>query len=161
MGVFATKNIKKGELIGVWGGIVYSAEEVESIAVKNSFFSTHTVSVYDGFYLGPISKAKNQVDDAELFNHCCNPNIGIFGQIILVARKNIKKNEELFFDYDTTETSAEGSFICKCGYRKCRSKIDGSAWKNDDFVRTNFDYLSTYIQKRISKKRLARIFGKK
>jgi SET domain-containing protein len=146
-GVFAAKNIQKDELVALWGGLVYSANEVDKLSKRYPHFSTHTVSVFDNFYLGPI-KTKG-FDDTEFFNHSCEPNIGVKGQIVVVARQNIKRGEELCFDYDTTETCDEGWFYCNCKSKSCRKKIDGSAWKDRNFIKKNKDYISWYILEKI------------
>lgn len=146
-GIFAAKEIKKNELISLWGGMVYSAKEIDKLSKNYPHFSTHTVSIYKDFYLGPVTM--NGLDDAEIFNHSCDPNIGIKGQIVLVARRKIQKGEELCFDYDTTETSSEGWFICKCNTKSCRKKIDGSSWKDKKFIKKNWEFLSWYIQEKI------------
>jgi SET domain-containing protein len=149
-GIFAKKDIKKNEVVSLWGGIIYSAKEVDSLSRKHPHFSTHTVSVYDGFYLGPVNP--NGLDDSEFFNHSCEPNVGVKGQIAIVSRRNIKKGEELYFDYDTTETTSEGWFYCKCGSKNCRKKIDGTAWKNRNFLKKNKDFLSWYIKEKVNRK---------
>lgn len=146
--VFASGNIKKGELIALWGGVIYSAKDVKNLSKKYPHFATHTVSVFKGYYLGPVN-TDDKFDDAEFFNHSCDPNIGIKGQIILVARRDIKKNEELCFDYDTTESTSIGSFKCNCGTKYCRKLINGTAWKDKVFVKRNKGYLSWYIEELI------------
>ena len=147
-GVFAKADIQKNEIVALWGGIIYSAKEVSNLSKKFKHFSTHTVSISEGFYLGPIKM--RGYDDAEMFNHSCDPNTGIKGQIVVVARRFVKKGEELCFDYDTTETSAEGWFYCKCRSKNCRGKIDGSGWKNIEFRKKNQGFLSWYIQEKIN-----------
>lgn len=145
-GVFALAPFEAGELVAVWGGKVYSAEEVERLADIFPHFATHTYSVYDGYYFG--SENLFELDDAELFNHSCEPNVGVQGQIVVVARRPIATGEELVFDYDTTETSAE-PFACRCRSARCRGTIEGAAWRDADFVRENWNYLSWYIQEKI------------
>ena len=135
--------------MAVWGGKIYTSAEVNQLSTVFSQFSTHTVSVFPGYYLG--SENLFEFDDAELFNHSCNANIGVKGQIILVARREIKSGEELTFDYDTTEMAAD-PFQCQCGSDQCRKIIDGSAWNDPQFVKDNKEYLSWYILDRIDKK---------
>jgi SET domain-containing protein len=148
-GVFTLKKITMGDLIAVWGGVVYSGAEVDKLAIKFPIFNKSPVSVFEGFYLGPLKKDK--LDDAERFNHSCDPNAGVKGQIILVARRNIKAGEEICFDYDTTEIESV-PFNCKCGSNKCRKTIDGSGWKDADFCKKNKPYLSWYILEKLRKK---------
>lgn len=153
LGVFAKENIKRNEIIAIWGGIVYSTKEIDLLSEKYPHFATHTVSIYDDFYLGPIHPTDG-LDDTEYFNHSCLPNAGVKGQIVIVARRNIQSGEEICFDYDTTETNSEGSFECKCGTKECRHTIDGSAWKDPDFQKKNSGYLSWYIQEKIHSTKL-------
>jgi SET domain-containing protein len=142
-GVFAADAFEEGEMVAIWGGKIYSSDEIETLSRVFPHFQTHTVSVCPGYYLG--TENLFEFDDAEFFNHSCEANIGIKGQIILVARKTIKAGEELTFDYDTTEILAE-PFHCFCGKRTCRGIIDGTGWKNDGFIKNNLPYLSWYIQ---------------
>jgi uncharacterized protein len=142
-GVFAAEPFEAGELVAVWGGKIYTAEEVTRLAQIFPHFNTHTVSVCKGYFLG--SENLFEMDDAEFFNHSCDANVGIRGQIILVARRPIAAGEELTFDYDTTEVEAQ-PFVCRCRSPLCRGTIDGSAWRDPAFVARNREYLSWYIQ---------------
>lgn len=142
-GIFAAADLSAGELVAVWGGKIYTAAEVERLAELFPHFDTHTVSVGPGYYLG--SENLFEFDDAELFNHSCEPNVGVRGQILVVARRAIQAGEELTFDYDTTEVAAT-PFTCRCGTPSCRGTIDGSAWRSPDFVRRNRPYLSLYLR---------------
>lgn len=145
-GIFAKNPISKGEMIALWGGIVYSKQETEKIGKLHPHFLTHPVSIYDGYYLGPVGTG--EMDDAEFFNHACEPNAGVKGQIILIARKDISKDEEITFDYETTEINGQ-SFECECGSENCRKIIDGNAWKDCAFQKNNTGYLSWYIEEKI------------
>ena len=154
-GVFATEIITSGEIIALWGGIVYSSAEVTRLARKYPHFETHTVSIHQDFYLGPIIPAKAPLDDTEMMNHSCEPNAGIKGQIAVVARRVIRRGEEVCFDYDTTEISAV-PFLCQCGTPSCRRRIDGSAWKDKSFRAKHLGYFSWYIQELIRQERTAK-----
>lgn len=149
-GIFATESIEKGELVIVWGGAIYTASEVKEISEKYPHFLTHPVSVYEGYYLG--STSKNRMDDVEYCNHSCDPNVGVKGQILLVARKKILIGEEICFDYETTEIVGE-EFECNCGAENCRKKITGNAWMDSDFQKKNAGYFSWYIDEKIQKRK--------
>ena len=145
-GVFADQDIKKGALVAVWGGIIYLDAEIKEISKKYSHFLTHPVSVCEGFFIGPINFV--DLDDVEYINHSCDPNIGVKGQIILLARRDISPNEEICFDYETTEMNAE-EFACDCGAKNCRKQITGNAWRDPEFQKNNAGYFSWYIEEKI------------
>lgn len=145
-GVFAKESFEEGDIVAIWGGKIYTSKEVESISKSFPHFLTHTVSVCPGYYLG--SENLFEFDDCEYFNHSCEANVGVKGQIVLVSRKKISVGEELTFDYDTTEMFSE-PFHCNCGQKLCRGIIDGTGWKDDAFLERNQRYLSWYIQDKI------------
>ncbi len=146
-GVFAKQSIKKGELIAIWGGYILTAKEVDSTP-KKFLDLGYPVQVYKGFFLGP--KNEKDIDEAEMFNHSCDSNAGVKGQNILAARRNIKADEEVCFDYETTDS--EGlKFICQCGLKKCRKKITGKSWKDPKFQKANKGYFSWYLEEKIKK----------
>lgn len=145
-GVFAGRAFEQGELVAVWGGKIYTADEVERMATIFPRFASHTVSMCDGYYLG--SEDLFELDDSELFNHSCKANVGVQGQVVVVARRPIDAGEELTFDYDTTETSAE-PFDCRCGTAVCRGAIEGAGWRDAEFVRQNWPYLAWHVQQAV------------
>jgi len=63
-------------------------------------------------------------------NHSCNPNmIYDISKKAFFAIRDISKDEELTYDYDTTETdmiSTNESFFCKCDSSNCKIEIRGS-----------------------------------
>ena len=143
MGVFAETTFEKGALISLWGGKIYTEAEIDALSKTHPEFATHPVSVYPGFFLG--STETGSLDEAELFNHSCDPNAGIRGQVVLVARRLIETGEEITFDYDTTEVDSI-PFDCNCGTSECRGIIEGTAWKDPEWRRRNAGYLSLYLQ---------------
>lgn len=146
-GVMAVKNIKKDELVAVWGGWVMTFKEYQKLpkVIKNF---EYPVQIYPGFFIGP--KKQSELDDAEMFNHSCDANAGVKGQNVLIARRDIKKGEEVCFDYETTDT--EGlDYICKCGAKDCRKNITGQSWKNPLFQKKYAGFFSWYIQEKINR----------
>ena len=67
-------------------------------------------------------------------NHSCNPNCGINGNFEMVALKNIKAGEELFWDYSTSMLERHWTMRCACGEKNCRKII------------TDFDLLPQKLQ---------------
>ena len=147
-GVFAIDYIAKGELVALWGGVVYSAAEIEAIGVTFPHFLTHPYQISEGMFLG--STSLSAIDDAERFNHGCEPNVGVKGQIVVLARRAMLPGEELLFEYETTDI-APAPFDCHCGSEQCRGRIDGSAWRSDVFQKEHSEWLSWNVSQQIAR----------
>lgn len=152
-GVFAVADIAPGELVCVWGGLVVTAAELKAMRSANSLADDGCIAVHDGFWLSSVPGAG--VDSTELFNHSCDANAGIKGQIVLVARRAIPEGGEVTFDYETAEVELP-PFACRCGSAQCRGTIDGSAWTDAAFVERYEGYLSWYIEQMVNARRLGR-----
>lgn len=152
IGVFANTDISRGDWVALWGGKIYSHEEIDALAENYPNFASHPVSVFEGYSLASTSLTR--IDDAERFNHSCSPNIGIRGQIVVVARRRIQAGEELCFDYGTSETGFE-PFSCQCGSKDCRDLIDGTAWTDPAFQRRHRGWFSWYLAEAIRRQKLA------
>ena len=71
---------------------------------------------------------------ARLINHSCNPNCEVFGtglKIWVYAMKNIKKGDELSYDYGFSFDEDYKKFPCRCGSNNCVGFIvrEGSRWR--------------------------------
>lgn len=146
LGVFAGQWLDAGELVAIWGGKIYSHADIEQLASCNPSLLIHPLMVADGFYIGP-SDATNAPEAADYFNHSCDPNAGVKGQIVLIARRAIAAGEEICFDYETTER--EGSvgmgFDCHCGTSACRGHIEGLSWHEPAFQQRNHGFMSWHL----------------
>ncbi len=65
-------------------------------------------------------------------NHSCNPNTIVkivrssnVPYIKIIARKNIKKGEELTFDYASLEYDTVAHSVCRCNAKNCRGIMHG------------------------------------
>lgn len=116
-GVFTKRNLIKGEKIIKFAGKIFRRNELPS---PYDLVDDHYVQIGRNLYMGPSGK----LDD--FFNHSCNPNSGlrINNKIVwLIAIKNIKKGEEIFWDYSTTMNEDDWELNCKCKSKNCRKKI--------------------------------------
>ncbi len=149
LGIFAEKEIVKDEIIAIWGGKIYSQEDLEQLSVFNPSLLIHPLSIAEGFYMGPTDPSRPP-EPSDYFNHSCEPNAGVKGQIILVARTLIVPDEEICFDYETTEnqSSIGMGFTCHCGHSSCKHEINGIRWNKVDFHKKNREYISWYLQKK-------------
>jgi SET domain-containing protein len=82
-------------------------------------------------------------------NHSCEPNVGILGQIIFVAMRNIDSGEELTIDYAMFGANKK-PMQCNCRFSNCRGLITASDWKIKKLQVKYRGYFSSYIQLKIN-----------
>ena len=82
-------------------------------------------------------------------NHSCEPNLGLQGQIVYVALRDIGVDEELTFDYAMNEDDPNEIMKCQCGAKSCRKVITGVDWKKPEIQSRYNGYFSWFIQRRI------------
>ncbi|MEM3091465.1 MAG: SET domain-containing protein [Candidatus Pacearchaeota archaeon] len=115
--VFANKNFKKGEEIIEFKGKIFTYEQLPE---SYNEVEDHYVQIDKNLYMGP----SGNLDD--FFNHSCNPNSGLKiegKRVILIAIENIKKGEEITWDYSTTMDENDWEMDCMCQSKKCRKKV--------------------------------------
>jgi SET domain-containing protein len=128
-GVYATRNIKKGERVTEYlGERITHAEADRRYNLKDQddghtfLFIASNRTVIDGSVGG---------NDARYINHRCEPNCEsvIDGkQVFVEAIRDIKKGDELGYDYQLTWESDDdpddlANYACLCGSKKCRGTM--------------------------------------
>lgn len=147
-GVFAARPIRKDEVIAVWGGYIITQREFDRLRRKRfKNIDDYATKVADGFYL--VSCRQGGLEDDDFFNHSCEPNAGIKGQIMMVAMRPIAAGEEVTYDYAMTDAGFDYSFRCQCGARPCRKVITTSDWKKPALQKKYKGYFSWYIEEKI------------
>lgn len=148
--VFAKKLIKKNELISVFGGYIIKGKDYRKL-MKKGFgrIAGYSIQVSKDFHLATLNP--KDLDGSDFFNHSCNPNTGIKGQILLVAIRDIQPGEEITFDYAMTDCDPDDYFKCNCGAKNCRKVITGNDWKKAELQKKYKGYFSWYIQEKINK----------
>ena len=144
-GLFAKAKIAEHEVIAAFGGKVFTLEEALKLSKEDQ---GHLIQIHDDLFLGLVDFKELEEDD--FINHSCDPNAGVVGQIILVAMREIQPDEEITFDYATTDTQLPG-FRCNCGSENCRGWIKGNDWRNPILQRKYRGYFSSYIQTKIDR----------
>ena len=147
-GVYAQERVSTGELLVVWGG---SVVDFETLVMLPAIKQIRSVQVEDDRYL--VSHSAN--DPADYFNHCCDPNAGLSGQIALVAMREIEPGEEVCFDYAMTDASPYDEFECECGLAVCRQRITGNDWMNPELQERYAGFFSPYLQRRVDRLKAA------
>lgn len=143
-GIFASEEIKANELLAILGGCVMSAsEEIGDWALQ----------VDENMVIGTPPEEDVEKDSFNYFNHSCNPNAGIKGQIMLVAMKNILTGTEVTFDYAMVLHPSVGcspyKMKCSCGATNCRKMITDEDWRLPELQSRYNGYFSFYLQEKI------------
>jgi len=149
-GVFATAPISKNERVAIFGGDIMFIEEIDRLPED---LQDYPMQIEERFVLG--SRTAKAPEETDFFNHSCDPNLGIRGQIFLVAMRDIQVGEELCFDYAMAVSVSVGSDIvfemdCQCGTRFCRKKITETDWLLPDLQKRYDGFFSQYLQEIIN-----------
>jgi len=129
-GLYANSNINKGTKIIEYKGKIITVKQSEN----NQKFDNRKA-----IYLFNINKRFDLDGDfkfnvARLINHSCDPNCEVFGsgmKVWVYAMRNIKKGEELSYDYGFSFDKDYKQYPCKCGSSRCVGYIvrEGSRWR--------------------------------
>ena len=139
LGLFADKNFKKEDVVLRFKADIVDAKHASPEAVRidtNKFLDTK--------WLVPES----------FINHSCSPSTTIdVKKYQYIAIKNIRKNEEITFNYLTTDydmKKSEESFKCECGSRACHGQLKGFKYLTHTQKLKLKPYLTPYILKKFN-----------
>ena len=144
-GLFSTDTIKKGEIVVVKGGYVLTKNRRDEIGKE---LGPSEIQITENLFIGPTTEDEREGGMMHL-NHSCEPNLGLQGQIVYVALRDIAVDEELTFDYAMTDDDPSEIMKCQCGAESCRRVITGVDWKKPEIQRKYDGYFSWFIQRRI------------
>ncbi|MDO8625228.1 MAG: SET domain-containing protein [Candidatus Diapherotrites archaeon] len=125
-GVFATADIKRGERICLMRG------ERMTIPVLKRKYARGTERINDPLQIGDALYL--DLDEPYVFiNHSCAPNATMIGVSTLVALRNIRRGEEITYDYSLTTWGNDAAWgkrwagvwwmRCRCGKKNCRGVV--------------------------------------
>jgi uncharacterized protein len=143
-GLFAREPIAQGEMVAIKGGYIFNAATLPEV---ESSLGPAQITIAEGLFIGPL--AQTEREGAMIFsNHSCDPNIGVQGQIVFVAMRDIQPGEELTHDWATTDDDTY-EMSCTCGARHCRGTITGQDWRRKDLQQKYHGYIAWYLQRKI------------
>lgn len=128
-GVFAARDIAKGETLIEYVGEIISAQEAEDRHPHDPNDPNHT------FYFqvddDKVIDALHGGNSARWINHCCTPNCKpevIDGRVFIKAKKDIPVGTELNYDYglvidEPITKKLKSEYPCWCGSPKCRGTL--------------------------------------
>ena len=129
-GLYAAKNIKSGKLVINYKGKLITKKETDTNPKFDNDKAIYLFNLNNRYDLDGDFK----YNDARLINHSCNPNCEVEGKglkLWITAIRDIKKGEELSYDYGFGYDEDYKQFVCKCGAKNCVGYIvrEGSRWR--------------------------------
>ena len=145
LGLFATANIAKDEIVAVKGGHIVDRKTLrEKITPR---LGPAEIQIDDDLFIAPVADEERELSMLYL-NHSCNANLGVRGEITFVAMRDIRSSEELTHDWATTDDD-DYSIECKCGAPNCRKVLTGKDWQRPELQRRYAGYFSAYLARKI------------
>lgn len=146
-GLFAKEPVAEDEIVCVKGG--HMMDTAEFLALP-AIVRQHAMQVESNLFLGPKTEAEIPANSMYL-NHSCEPNVGIRGQVVFVALRDIAAAEQLVVDYAMMYTDAKAfvSFQCECGSALCRGRITASDWKSADLQQRYRGRFADFIERNL------------
>lgn len=138
LGLFAKTDIKKGEKVIEYKGRKFTHKQVEEDDRFDNSKAIYLFTLNERYVLDGDTKTNT----AKYINHSCDPNCEvdiIKGKIWIIAIKDIKKGDELSYDYGFGYDTDFRQFPCKCGSKNCCGYIvrDDQRWRiNRKYAKT-------------------------
>jgi SET domain-containing protein len=145
-GQFALEDIPKDTVLIKWRGRYVNDEDLQKIPEDEL---NYTLQVDDNKH--QIAFVFGVREPADYTNHSCTPNAGFLGSEQLRAMKDIKKGDEITFDYAMCEDSSQMDIHCECGTELCRTYVRDKDWMRKDLQERYGDYFSAYLLEKIKK----------
>ncbi len=144
-GLFALEAIAKGEIVCVKGGHIFNRA---TLAAVQPALGPAEIPIAEDLFIGPLTEEERE--GSMLFiNHSCEPNLGVQGQIVFVALRDIQAGEELTHDWATTDDD-DYEMLCHCGSANCRGQITGQDWRREELQQKYAGFFSWYLAEKIS-----------
>lgn len=147
-GLFAREPIAKGEIVCVKGGYVFDRRRLVELQAD---LGPAEIQIAEDLFIGPV-RAQEREGGMIFSNHSCEPNIGVQGQIVFVAMRDVAAGEELTHDWAMTDDDSY-EMACACGAPTCRRVITGQDWRKPELQRRYGAYMSWYLLRKIRSER--------
>lgn len=146
-GLRAIEPITRGDIVAVKGGHIVTTRELSELSELPDPLPNSDIQIADGLHIAALIPAEYEA--VMLFpNHSCEPNVGLGGNVVFVARRDIATGEELTTDYALFD-DYDGRMECNCGTASCRGTVDGRDWRRPELQQKYRGYFSWYLQRRI------------
>jgi hypothetical protein len=145
-GLFAVEAVAEGEVVCVKGGYIFNRERLGSMP---EWYRAAEIQIAEDLFIGPMLEGERE--GSMIFsNHSCEPNMGVRGQIVFVAMRDIEAGEELTHDWAMTDDD-DYTAECNCGSATCRKILTGKDWQRRDLQEKYKGFISWYLEEKISR----------
>jgi SET domain-containing protein len=143
-GLFAAEPFAAGEVVCVKGGYVFDRGTLKSMP---GWYRSAEIQVAEDLFIGPLAEGERE-GSMVFSNHSCDPNVGVRGQIVFVAMREVSADEELTHDWATTDDD-DYELDCTCGAAVCRQTITGRDWRRPELQAKYRGFFSSYLEEKI------------
>jgi uncharacterized protein len=146
VGVFAARDLKKGEVIaeGIhekdYKTLVPWAEFESYDPTLRQRVLDYCIGTPAGF-IPPDDFDFNALSIAWYFNHSCDPNLGFNDKGDFTAIVDVPIGQELTYDYGCSDSNPAFLLNCSCGTTRCRHKVTGNDWRDPGFRASHIQYM--------------------
>lgn len=144
-GLFAWEPIPAGHVVAIKGGHIVDADALEQLPAP---LANSEIQIAPGLFL--VACEHQEYERVMLFlNHSCEPNVGLRGNVVFVAMRDVEAGEELTTDYALFD-DADAEMACNCRTVSCRGTITGHDWRRPELQERYRGYFSTYLEDAIA-----------
>jgi uncharacterized protein len=124
-GLFARQAIERGEVVAVKGGHIVDTDTMLALPMH---LRDTDIQLAPGLHL--VALDDDEYEGVMLYiNHSCEPNVGVAGNVVLAAMRDVDAGEELTVDYALFDR-LRPPMTCRCGSPACRGLVTGDDWRD-------------------------------
>jgi SET domain-containing protein len=139
-GLFARSDIPAGEVVAVKGGHIITRSALPHLPPR---LAAAEIQIDEDLFISPVTEDERE-GSMVFSNHSCEPNVGVRGQIVFIAMRDVRADEELTHDWAMTDDD-DSSTECRCGAAMCRGTITGKDWRLPELQQRYRGYFSSYL----------------
>ena len=143
-GLFAIETISAGEVVAVKGGHIVDTATLRALPAH---LQETDIQIAEGLHLAALTD--DEFETVMLFiNHSCDANVGIAGNVVLVAMRDVAAGDELTLDYCLFDAAPTTPMECRCGSASCRRLITADDWRRPELQARYAGWFSRYVADR-------------
>lgn len=147
----AAEDIPKGTAIWKWTyqspdtRVLTEAQMLALPPDEKAQFMTYMWQNSDDEFISSVGD--HNLDYSNFMNHSCDPSMWFADDDTLVARRSVKRNEPLTYDYGTATSKYVQVRKCQCGADKCRKTITPLDWMKVEHM---WGHMRSYLDKKVN-----------